>query len=258
MVIPLFIGILIAAFALSQLVTGYFRTTRIYVASTDIDPLTALDESMYRAVSVHADFGNPLPGVIRDPADAEGKIAHTFIPAGTPLFASQLADPDEIHHYASELPADGKRYVTLPADAISALGGGVQRGMRLDIWAIYRAGDKADSQITVVAENALVVDTLIDHEMLEGITFALHPEDAARAALAGHVGRLYYALPGETPAFLGSGRTIEMQDLLLGSPYSPEMEFAPSDSVESEANDGVEAEADSGPIDNDDNQESNS
>lgn len=224
LLVVLVAGVLIVAYALSSLAMSYFATTTIYVANRDIEPFTEITQDMLVRREVHAKFGGTMENAITDPEQVVGKIARVRIFAGNPIFTQQVASPDEIHQFALNRPSDDQRFVTVPADFVSSLGGRIEPGMRLDIWAIYRPPDQPSSKIIVLVENALVVDTHSQREdAVEAITFALNPLDALKVALAGHEGRLYFALPGENPVPSNLQTPLGLDDVFSSMPMGGRM-----------------------------------
>lgn len=225
---------LVVAFVLASAVAGYFRTDTIYVASRDLEAMTVLESNMLRPALVHPNMmGGVYQNAITDPDAVIGSVLTVPISSGHPIFLQQLADPRDAYRFVGREPSAHERFVTVPADTIGTLGGQIEPGMHLDIWAIYRTPDRLSNQISVLVEKALVVDVHFDGDVLEALTFALPTRDAMKVALAGSEGRLYYALPGSNADSVPSGTTIYIESLFegdmgsgvnFGTPESPIVE----------------------------------
>lgn len=132
---------------------------------------------------------------ICDSSEALGQVATTSILKGEVIvskrFYKDAADLD--------IPA-GCQAVSVPVKAVQAVGGSIQAGMRVDVYAT------GDTSTTEFGENVLVLDTSIgDSESLTSsgngwITLAIESQRVQEMVAAANKTDLYFAVPSEDVA----------------------------------------------------------
>lgn len=137
----------------------YFLATQrvsMVVAAHDvaeIRPLTARDLDV-RSVPPDA-----LPtGALSNVDDAIGRVPVTPLWQGQPLVAQALADDAAVFHTGLTL-RPGERAIAIPVSAVSAVGGAISPGARVDVIAVPVIGRApAGRTVELVASDALVLD----------------------------------------------------------------------------------------------------
>ena len=138
-----------------------------------IRPLTAQDLEV-RSVPPEA-----LPtGALSSLDDAIGRFPLTPLWEGQPLVVHALADDAVVFHTGLTLRA-GERAIAIPVAAVSAVGGAISPGARIDVLAVPLIGRApAGRTVELLAADALVLDVRAE----SGAPYAPRPRDAALAA----------------------------------------------------------------------------
>jgi Flp pilus assembly protein CpaB len=145
------------------------------VASRDvavIRPLTAQDLEV-RSVPPDA-----LPaGAISSVDDAIGRVPIAPLWQGQPLVAHALADDAATFHTGLTL-RPGERAIAIPVVAVSAVGGAISPGARIDVLAVPLLGRApAGRAVELLAADALVLDVRTE----SGAPYVPRPHDSAFA-----------------------------------------------------------------------------
>lgn len=163
-----------------------------------------------------------------DAKEAIGKIATTSIMKGEVIVAKRFQKNTAL----LDIPA-GFQAVSVPVKAVQAVGGSIQSGMRVDV---YATGDTTTSALVT---NVLVLDTSIgDSESLTNsgsgwITLAIEPKRVQEMVAAANKTSLYFTIPGEQIAGQQQSSSDELEES-FSSPISTNK----STSTEKEGNDG--------------------
>lgn len=144
------------------------------------------------------------PQAIRDPALAAGRVLRQPVPAGAPILASQLAPPGDGGVWVALLHP-GEAALFVPADPERALGGAVQPGDRVALWALRR-GEGPGTAEWLADVRVLDVRDADGRSLAEaraglpaGLLVALPAELLPHAVAALEQGRIYVALPALAP-----------------------------------------------------------
>jgi pilus assembly protein CpaB len=145
------------------------------VASRDvavIRPLTAQDLEV-RSVPPDA-----LPaGAISSVDDVIGRVPMAPVWQGQPLVAHALADDAATFHTGLTL-RPGERAIAIPVVAVSAVGGAISPGARIDVLAVPLLGRApAGRAVELLAADALVLDVRTE----SGAPYVPRPHDSAFA-----------------------------------------------------------------------------
>jgi Flp pilus assembly protein CpaB len=145
------------------------------VASRDvamIRPLTAQDLEV-RSVPPDA-----LPaGAIASVEDVIGRVPIAPVWQGQPLVAHALADDAATFHTGLTL-RPGERAIAIPVVAVSAVGGAISPGARIDVLAVPLLGRApAGRSVELLAADALVLDVRTE----SGAPYTPRPHDSAFA-----------------------------------------------------------------------------
>lgn len=128
-----------------------------------------------------------------DTADALGQTATTSIMKGEVIVAKRFKK----NASNFDIPT-GYQAVSVPVKAVQAVGGSIQSGMRVDIYAT------GDTTTAALASNVLVLDTSVGESesfATSGtgwITLAIEPKRVQEIVAAANKTSLYFTIPGET------------------------------------------------------------
>lgn len=162
----------------------------VCVATRDIAAGERLDTS---SLQTRLWVASLLPdGAICESSEAIGQVATTSILKGEVIVSKRF------HKEASDLdiPA-GCQAVSVPVKAVQAVGGSIQAGMCVDVYAT------GDASTTELMDNVLVLETsLNDSESLTSsgngwITLAIESQRVQEIVAAANKTNLYFAIPSE-------------------------------------------------------------
>lgn len=159
----------------------------VCVAKRDLAPGEVVDES---AVTTKLWVADLLPeGAITDPQRIVGQRLGSSVYKGEVLCARRTESSNE----ALSVPA-GKAAISVPAQAVQAVGGSVEPGMTVDV---YATGASSTSQLVqgalVLATSASSDDT--SSSSAAWITLAVAPERVQEVVAAAQNLSLYFVLP---------------------------------------------------------------
>lgn len=145
------------------------------VAAQDVPairPLTPLD------VEVRSVPPDALPaGAIASVDDVIGRVPLTPLWRGQPFVAHALADDAVVFHTGLTL-RPGERAIAIPVGAVSAVGGAISPGARVDVLAVPLVGRApAGRTVELLAAEVLVLDVRAE----SGAPYVPRPRDAALA-----------------------------------------------------------------------------
>lgn len=132
-----------------------------------------------------------LPDRPLAPEDALGKQATSSIIAGEVLSEARFDESAQLIDVPEGLVA-----VSLPAEEVNAVGGAVERGMKVDV---YLAGNSSTQPL---ATGVLVLATSAGNasgsaKKISWITVAVDAEQVQEFVSAANQGNLYYTIPGK-------------------------------------------------------------
>lgn len=145
------------------------------VAAQDVPairPLTAAD------VEVRSVPPDALPtGAIASVDDVIGRVPTTPLWRGQPFVVQALADDTAVFHTGLTL-RPGERAIAIPVGAVSAVGGAISPGARVDVLAVPVIGRApAGRAVELLAADALVLDVRAE----SGAPYVPRPRDPALA-----------------------------------------------------------------------------
>jgi pilus assembly protein CpaB len=203
------------------------ETEDVVVAKANIAPGEALTPSHITLTPWPKN--SLLPGSLRSPKDAEGRIAKSSIVAGEPILDSKLA-PAGQGGLMPVLVPNGKRGVSIVVEAATQKSGFVVPNSRVDVVVTMTPQGSSDKRARIVLQDVTVLAADQTVEMKDNkpvtmttVTLALSPEEAERLALAQNDGRVTLALrnvqdnalvstPGvNTAQLMGSGAPAPSQ-----------------------------------------------
>ena len=145
------------------------------VASRDVPMIRALLAEDLEVRSVPPDA---LPvGALSSVHDVVGRVPTTPLWQGQPLVAQALADDAATFHTGLTLRS-GERAIAIPVAAVSAVGGAISPGARVDVLAVPLIGRApAGRGVELLAVDALVLDVRAE----SGAPYIPRPHDATFA-----------------------------------------------------------------------------
>ncbi|MGH2492677.1 MAG: Flp pilus assembly protein CpaB [Candidatus Limnocylindria bacterium] len=166
---------LVAGFIAGALYFIGAQRVPMVVAAQDVDairPLTAQD------VEVRSVPPDALPtGAISNVDYVIGRVPSTPLWRGQPLVAQALADDAAVFHTGLTL-RPGERAIAIPVVAMSAVGGAISPGARVDVLAVPVIGRApAGRTVELLAQEALVLDVRAE----SGAPYVPRPRDSALA-----------------------------------------------------------------------------
>lgn len=133
-------------------------------------------------------------GAVSDAEDMATK------PATSPIYAGEVVLKhrfDERETVALQVP-DGKCAISLPAKAVSTVGGSVGPGSYVDVYAASgTATDLLASQVLVLSTSATSEEEADKKSDVSWVTLAVDPEAVEELITASQKSELYFALPAE-------------------------------------------------------------
>ena len=161
----------------------------VCVATRDVFAGEKVDSSAMETKLWIADL---LPeDAVRTASDVIGKTASSSILKGEVISEKRF----EASHNALDIP-QGKEAVSVPAKAVQAVGGAIQPGMSVDVYA------SGDTTTAAIARDVVVLDTSVGQSgsLTSGdagyLTLAIDPENVQEIIAASNKTSLYFVLPG--------------------------------------------------------------
>ena len=172
----------------------------VCVASRDVAAGEVVDAS---AVSVRLWVSDLLPsGALRLTTEVIGRKATSPVVAGEVFCEARFAEVPAVF----EVPA-GMVAVSVPAKEVQAVGGAIEPGMKIDIYATGSfATQLIGSDVLVLATSRQPGGTpgaagmAAGNQTIQWITLALEPESVEETVAAAQNLTLYFTLPGEGAA----------------------------------------------------------
>lgn len=182
-VVMLMFAVILAAagsYGLLKLHRAMVGSVPVVVATVNIQPHTQIAPEML-TVHEYAE-GLTQKGMFTSPQDAVDKITRGYIPAGTPLYSQQLADPGDntLTTQLSELQRPDYRGKSLPVEAIVGLNGRISPGDRVDLVGALQAPLKGQQTkiAHTFAKDVEILEVIGVGEAMRGITVAVNPQQA--------------------------------------------------------------------------------
>ena len=196
------------------------NTTKIVVASRDVDPGTVLGEGSVQVIAWPS--GSVPTGAIKDLKKTQGRVASTQIFTGEPILEVKLARDGATGGLSSVL-AEGKRAISIQANEIVGVAGYIRPGSRVDIMVNTR-DSKEQTLSKIVLENILVLATAQDDKrdqtkpkVVSTVTLEVDPRQAEMVDLARSIGTLSMALRNSLDTAAVKTVGVTRQDLMGAS-----------------------------------------
>lgn len=188
----------------------------------DAPPYQEVTQDMVEQVEVPVRWrpANALASTL----ELEGRVPTVTLPAGTLLQQGLLVDPPQLR--------EGQREVAIMVDAETGVAGKINRGSVVDIYATFAQSDLAGAHVSIVVENAQIIDvgtrtTTSETDATGGfsqgevvpVTFALTVEESLRLtyieSFASNV-RLVLRAPNDDERSRPSRRVYEPDGPVIG------------------------------------------
>ncbi|HEX6802433.1 MAG TPA: Flp pilus assembly protein CpaB [Terriglobales bacterium] len=229
----LFIGVLalaLGAFAsalaykvLQSRVAGPVQLQPVVVAASDLAVGTKLQQKDIRSVNVPADA--LPPGGFRHEEKVIGRGVVLPVAQGEFLIAGKNLAAANAGSGLSSLIPSGMRAVSVRVSDISAMGGFITPGSRVDVLMTGNPGSGEAQAMTVLKNVAVLANgSRLDHGLLGPetqnspvITLLVSPDDAERLALAMAQGRIQLALRNPLDTGQENVAAVSLRSLYTGS-----------------------------------------
>lgn len=143
-------------------------------------------------------------GAVSDLADVSA------LPATSPIYAGEVVVEqrfDEHESVALQVP-DGKCAVSVPAKSVSAVGGSLAPGSRVDVYSASGAStDLLASRVLVLSTSSTLQDESDKKADVTWVVLAVEPEMVEELIAASQKSELYFALPSEDVRDISSFKT---------------------------------------------------
>ena len=198
----------------------------VCVASRDLAAGEVVESS---AVATKLWVADLLPeGAVTDPAQIVGQRL------GSPIYRGEVVCIRRTEASGSELSVpEGMAALSVPARSVQAVGGSVEPGMVVDV---YATGPAATSRLVagaLVLASSAVSEGAAGASQAAWITLAIQPERVQEVVAAAQNLELYFVLPPEgTPT--DGGKAAEAAGDALGTPSADDGSSAPDGGAEGE------------------------
>lgn len=209
----------------------------VCVAKRDIAAGETLDEASFERRLWVADLLPENP--ITSPAEAIGKQATSTILKGEVLTSRRFDEVLSAVEVPSELTA-----VSVPARDVQTIGGALQPGMLVDVYATGQTSANLIAHgVLVLATNASA-QSKTSSESVSWVTLALSPENVQEVVAVAQATQLYFTLPGDDvpePEDLPSANAQESEGKASGAQTSnvDKAEQAPRSAASTDASWGA-------------------
>jgi pilus assembly protein CpaB len=150
------------------------NVAQVLVASRDIRRGEVIREDMLGFIKIRSE--NVKANALQSPESAVGKVARTDILRKQEILSSMLTLPKGTQSLSQKTPP-GKKAYTISIDKISAVGGNIKNGNRVDVVSIMQLPDTQGQTVMTLFENAKVLEISGGARNLESITLALTSEE---------------------------------------------------------------------------------
>ncbi len=177
------------------------ETVEVCTATRDISPGDVISNGDVEKLEWVVDL---LPeGAVTDPSEIVGLTATAQILANEPITMKRVGSSSE----SISIP-DGLSAVTIPSEDVLAVGGAVESGSLVDVYATD------SSSVRLLGERILVLETsntgssqqsqqgfgtAASRASISWVTLAVTPESVEEVIAASRSGNLYLSLPGSQP-----------------------------------------------------------
>ncbi len=135
----------------------YGTLKQVVVASSDINEMQTIDDTMVETISRPVDFIEP--SAIENPEDAVGKVAAAPIRKGEQIQATKILSPGPNTGLSLQV-APNKRAVTIPVDDIRGVAKLIRPGDRVDILsALELPGKQKSVSVKTLLQDVVVLAT---------------------------------------------------------------------------------------------------
>ena len=168
--------------------------------------------------------------------DAQGHMALTSIPAGTPILNGQIS-ADAVAGLSALIPQSYRAYA-IPVSEADIAGGFVQTGDRVDLYvtlpgALFadasgqKSGDRSKATLLLQSVQVLAVGGKLKSDgsanpSVRTVTLALSAADLAKVALAARLGTITFAIRNPVDDAPQPGSRAELSSLLGEAPGVPQ------------------------------------
>ena len=168
----------IGSFGLIKLNRTMVGAVPVVVATTDILPHTEINPDMI-IVQEYAS-GLAKKGMLADSSAVAHRITRGYIPAGTPVYTQQLAEPGDntLTTQLSDLKKPEFRAKSLPVEAIYGLNGRLAPGDRVDLVGAMTApiNGQQTKLAHTFAKNVEILEVIGTAEAMRGIIVAVNSQ----------------------------------------------------------------------------------
>ncbi len=201
-----------------------------YVATRDIAAGSKVDQSSVERKTMP---GELLPeGAVTDLSQIEGHPAQAAVYRGEVLVAKRF---EEVAGTSIQVP-DGMCAVSVPAKAVSAVGGSVSPGADVNVYSTTAAStDLLVANVQVLSTSASVASQSSSKADVSWITLAVEPDVVSDLIAAAGASELYFTLPSEKLSASEVGSLSKSR----ASSGSAAADSAKADATKPEAADGA-------------------
>lgn len=214
--------LLVYRFALPAAETAEARVP-VVMARRAVPAKTRLTADMLKVE--HVPLRYVAAAAVRDPAQAVGRTTLVPLAEGEMILSTRLAGEGSPAGLAYRIP-DGYRAMSLKIDPVTAAGGFVQPGDRVDVVVVAEGGSGAAGRAVLLLERVLVLavdeDPEAEHtdqgrapDAYRYLTVAVTPEQALDLAVAQAFGRVHVLLRPATDGRVRGAR-LERTTAVLG------------------------------------------
>jgi pilus assembly protein CpaB len=150
------------------------QIAQVLVASQDIEKGQVIQEDMLGFMKVPSK--NLKSNALQSPESAVGKIARVDILRKQEILSTMVELPEGSQSLSQKTPP-GKKAYTISIDKISAVGGNIKAGDRVDVIGIMQLPQTQGQTVMILFEGAKVLQTGGGGRNLESITLALSSEE---------------------------------------------------------------------------------
>ncbi|MCF7869929.1 MAG: Flp pilus assembly protein CpaB [Candidatus Omnitrophica bacterium] len=149
------------------------NVAQVLVASRDIKKGGVIRENMLGFIKIRSE--RVKPNALQSPESAVGKVARVDILKKQEILSTMVKLPEGSRSLSEKTPP-GKKAYTISIDKISAVGGNIKNGDRVDVVGIMQLPQTQGQTVMTLFEGAKVLQTGGGGKNLESITLALSSE----------------------------------------------------------------------------------
>lgn len=167
------------------------EVVEVLVASQDIRKGEVVRENMLGFMRTHS--SELKPNALRSPESAIGKVARVDILPRQEILANMLKLPTDTQVLSQRTPR-GRRAYTISIDRVSAVGGNVKAGDRVDVVGIMQLPQTPGQTVMTLFEGARVLTVEEAGRNLDSITLALTSDEIKALTFALENGKVKLVL----------------------------------------------------------------